>query len=62
MSDTDLVIHPIADGEEAAVAALWTACNLTVSYNDPIADIARCRRSPPPSCSSARGTAGSSPR
>ncbi len=46
MSASDLIIHPIADGEEVAVAALWKACGLTVSYNDPIADIARCRRSP----------------
>ncbi len=46
MSAAELSIHPIADGEEAAVAALWETCNLTVSYNDPIADIARCRRSP----------------
>jgi ribosomal protein S18 acetylase RimI-like enzyme len=46
MSDAFLEIRPIADGEEAAVAALWTACNLVVSYNDPFVDIARCRKSP----------------
>ena len=43
---TDLTIRSIADGDEPAVAALWKTCNLTVSYNDPIADIARCRNAP----------------
>jgi ribosomal protein S18 acetylase RimI-like enzyme len=43
---TALEIRPIRDGEEDAVAALWRACNLVVSYNDPINDIARCRNSP----------------
>lgn len=41
-----LAIRPIADGDETAVAALWRACGLTTSYNDPAADIARCRNSP----------------
>ena len=44
--DPTLAIRPIADGEETAVAALWQASSLTTSYNDPIADIARCRSSP----------------
>src|SRR5688572_7693511 len=43
---TALEIRPLRDGEEDAVAALWRACNLVVSYNDPIKDIARCRNSP----------------
>jgi ribosomal protein S18 acetylase RimI-like enzyme len=46
MSVSPLEIRPIADGEQSAVAALWRACDLVVSYNDPIADIERCRRSP----------------
>ena len=43
---TDLDIRAIGDGDEKAVAELWKTCKLTVSYNDPIEDIARCRRSP----------------
>lgn len=35
-----LEIRPIADGERDAVVALWTACNLVVPWNDPVADIA----------------------
>jgi ribosomal protein S18 acetylase RimI-like enzyme len=36
----------MADGELAAVEALWRACDLVVSYNPPAHDIAFCRASP----------------
>ena len=37
--DEILTIRSFAGGDRAAVAALWTACGLVVSYNDPNADI-----------------------
>jgi ribosomal protein S18 acetylase RimI-like enzyme len=33
-----LTIRPALPEDEAAVAALWRACRLVVSYNDPAAD------------------------
>ena len=33
-----LTIRSAAPDDEAAVVALWNACGLTVSYNDPVAD------------------------
>jgi len=41
-----LVIAPIADGDVAAVVALWQRCGLTRPWNDPSADIAFARRGP----------------
>ena len=38
-----LTVRPIADGEEAAVIALWQACGLTRPWNDPAADLAFAR-------------------
>lgn len=38
--------HPIADGEEAALAALWQRCGLTRPWNDPLADIGFARAQP----------------
>lgn len=34
----DVTIRPAAAEDEDAVVALWRACGLTVSYNDPAAD------------------------
>ncbi len=36
-----LTIRPYRDADEAAVIALWTACELTRPWNDPKRDIAR---------------------
>jgi ribosomal protein S18 acetylase RimI-like enzyme len=36
-------IRPFLDSDEAAVIALWEACGLTRSWNDPRKDIARKR-------------------
>jgi ribosomal protein S18 acetylase RimI-like enzyme len=41
-----LAIAPIADGDVAAVVALWQRCGLTRAWNDPSADIAFARRGP----------------
>lgn len=41
-----LTIRPIAAGEEAAVIALWHACDLTRPWNDPAADLAFARGKP----------------
>lgn len=38
-----LSIRPIKDGEQQAVSALWQACGLIRSWNDPTNDIAHCR-------------------
>lgn len=38
-----LSVRPIAEGEEAAVIALWQACGLTRPWNDPAADLAFAR-------------------
>jgi ribosomal protein S18 acetylase RimI-like enzyme len=43
--DGPLLIRPVEAADEAAVAALWKACGLTVAYNDPAWDIAFCRDS-----------------
>lgn len=45
-ADTALVIRPMADGEEAAVIALWQACGLTRPWNDPAEDLAFARGKP----------------
>ena len=42
----DLAISAIADGDVAAVVALWQRCGLTRPWNDPTADIAFARRGP----------------
>lgn len=39
-------IRPAEDADNAGVVALWRACGLIVPWNDPEADIARCRASP----------------
>ena len=44
--DSDLTIGPMADGDLAAVIALWQRCDLTRPWNDPAADIALARRGP----------------
>ena len=36
-------VRPFRDGDEAAVIALWEACGLTRSWNDPHKDIERKR-------------------
>lgn len=41
-----LAIRPIAAADIEPVVALWRACNLTVSYNDPHGDIAMARANP----------------
>lgn len=46
MPRTDLVVRPIAPGEEAEVIALWRACGLTRPWNDPEADLAFARGKP----------------
>jgi ribosomal protein S18 acetylase RimI-like enzyme len=46
MSSSELNIRPIADGEEAAVIALWQACGLTRPWNDPTRDLAFARGKP----------------
>jgi ribosomal protein S18 acetylase RimI-like enzyme len=43
MADRSLTIRPIADGEEAAVIALWHACGLTRPWTDPAQDLAFAR-------------------
>ncbi len=40
------VIRPIADGDVAAVIALWHAAGVTRPWNDPAHDIAFARRGP----------------
>jgi ribosomal protein S18 acetylase RimI-like enzyme len=44
--DSDLAIAPMADGDVAAVIALWQRCDLTRPWNDPAADIVLARRGP----------------
>lgn len=39
MNGSTLYIRPFAEGDRDAVVALWTACNLVVPWNDPVADI-----------------------
>ena len=43
MTEAQLTIRPIADGEEAAVIALWHACGLARPWNDPAQDLAFAR-------------------
>ncbi len=43
LTNASLTIRPIADGEEAAVIALWRACGLTRPWNDPAQDLAFAR-------------------
>ena len=46
MTSGKLTVRSIADGEEAAVIALWHACGLTRPWNDPAADLAFARGKP----------------
>jgi ribosomal protein S18 acetylase RimI-like enzyme len=46
MADNEMTVRPIADGEEAAVIALWQACGLTRPWNDPAQDLAFARGRP----------------
>jgi ribosomal protein S18 acetylase RimI-like enzyme len=46
MTDAQLSIRPLNDGEEEAVVALWEACGLTRPWNDPKQDIAFARGKP----------------
>jgi ribosomal protein S18 acetylase RimI-like enzyme len=46
VTSDNLTIRPIADGEEAAVIALWQACGLTRPWNDPARDLAFARGKP----------------
>ncbi|KAB2912575.1 MAG: GNAT family acetyltransferase [Hyphomicrobiaceae bacterium] len=46
MTEHSLTIRPIADGEEAAVLALWQACGLTRPWNDAAQDLAFARGKP----------------
>ncbi|MGN6482858.1 MAG: GNAT family acetyltransferase [Thermomicrobiales bacterium] len=39
----EFAILPLPDGREQELADLWTACNLVVSYNPPLDDIAFAR-------------------
>src|SRR5262245_25334552 len=44
--DSELVTRPLANGEEAAVIALWHICGLTRPWNDPVQDLAFARAKP----------------
>jgi ribosomal protein S18 acetylase RimI-like enzyme len=46
MTSGNFTVRSIADGEEAAVIALWQACGLTRPWNDPAADLAFARGKP----------------
>jgi ribosomal protein S18 acetylase RimI-like enzyme len=46
MAAADFVIRPIEDRDIEAVVKLWGDCQLTVSYNDPVADIQLARQTP----------------
>lgn len=39
-------IRPIRDGDETALADLWTRCGLVRPWNDPFSDIAFARQTP----------------
>jgi ribosomal protein S18 acetylase RimI-like enzyme len=39
MQNFEMVIRPMADGEEAAVIALWQRAGLTRPWNDPVNDL-----------------------
>jgi ribosomal protein S18 acetylase RimI-like enzyme len=43
---TQLILRPIADGDEPAVIALWHACGLARPWNDPARDLAFARGKP----------------
>ena len=43
MTEPELLVRPLADGDEAATIALWHACGLTRSWNDPARDLAFAR-------------------
>ena len=43
MTGDELTVRSMADGEEAAVIALWHACGLTRPWYDPAADLAFAR-------------------
>lgn len=43
MSKPELIVRPIADGEEQAAIAIWKACGLTRPWNDPDTDLAFAR-------------------
>ena len=40
-----IVVRPLNDADIVNVVALWRASGLVVPHNDPVADIALCRRS-----------------
>lgn len=42
----DLVLRPVRDGDEAALAALWDQCGLSRPWNPPAHDIALARGNP----------------
>lgn len=46
MTAADLILRPATPADDAALVALWQACNLTVWYNDPQVDIATWRDQP----------------
>jgi ribosomal protein S18 acetylase RimI-like enzyme len=46
MSGGKLAVRAMADGEAAAVIALWQACGLTRPWNDPETDLAFARAKP----------------
>jgi ribosomal protein S18 acetylase RimI-like enzyme len=46
MTHDTLTIRAMADGDEAAVIALWQACGLTRPWNNPAQDIAFARGRP----------------
>ena len=46
MTPEKLIIRPVQDGEEKALAALWQACDLLRPWNKPDNDIAHCRSNP----------------
>jgi len=39
-----MLIRPIVDSDVESVIALWTQCDLTRPWNDPVADIRRARQ------------------
>lgn len=46
MSDVNLEIAPVSDVDLDGLAALWQACNLVATYNDPKEDIEFARGKP----------------
>ncbi|HYD30349.1 MAG TPA: GNAT family acetyltransferase [Azospirillaceae bacterium] len=43
MSASSFTVRAYRDGDRDPVVALWSACNLLVPWNDPVADIELCR-------------------